>query len=85
MNESISRAAGASHGQELGPQAMEELIRTAGRTPMQRNTMYRPSQVQQQVASFAAAPLTDVLNRPAGKHIRITAASPLAPAPACAL
>lgn len=30
MNESISRAAGASHGQELGPQAMDDLIRAAG-------------------------------------------------------
>lgn len=33
MNESISRAAGASHGQELGPQAMDDLIRTAGMLP----------------------------------------------------
>ena len=31
MNESISRAAGAAHGQELAPQQMEELIRDLGR------------------------------------------------------
>ena len=30
MNESISRAAGASHGQELPPERMEEAIRAAG-------------------------------------------------------
>src|SRR5207244_4747081 len=38
MNESISRAAGASHGQELPPEAMEELIRFCGRTPALRST-----------------------------------------------
>ena len=30
MNESISRAAGAEHGQELPPERMEALIRSAG-------------------------------------------------------
>ena len=40
MNESISRAAGASHGQELPPERMEELIRSLGRTPRQRTTLY---------------------------------------------
>ena len=33
MNESISRAAGAEHGQELPPERMEEPIRAAGRVP----------------------------------------------------
>ena len=33
MNESISRAAGAAHGQEMPPAAMEEAIRSLGRTP----------------------------------------------------
>ena len=40
MNENISRAAGASHGQELGPAEMEELIRSIGRTPRRRTTLY---------------------------------------------
>ena len=40
MNESISRAAGAEHGQELPPEAMEEAIRALGRTPRQRTTLY---------------------------------------------
>jgi FO synthase len=40
MNESISRAAGTQHGQEMPPAAMEELIRSIGRTPRQRNTIY---------------------------------------------
>ena len=40
MNESISRAAGSEWGQELPPEAMEELIRSAGRVPRQRTTTY---------------------------------------------
>lgn len=41
MNESISRAAGASHGQELTPASMAELISSLGRVPIQRTTLYR--------------------------------------------
>lgn len=40
MDESISRAAGASYGQEIGPQQMEEIIAAAGRAPRQRTTLY---------------------------------------------
>ena len=40
MNESISRAAGSEWGQELPPEQMEELIRSAGRMPRQRTTTY---------------------------------------------
>ena len=40
MNESITRAAGASFGQEMPPEAMEALIRGIGRTPRQRTTLY---------------------------------------------
>ena len=39
-NESISRAAGASHGQEITPDRMAAMIRGAGRIPVQRNTLY---------------------------------------------
>ena len=40
MDESISRAAGNEHGQELPPARMEALIRAAGRIPQQRTTLY---------------------------------------------
>ncbi|MCL6548935.1 MAG: hypothetical protein K6T30_08500, partial [Alicyclobacillus sp.] len=40
MNESISRSAGASHGQEMLPEEMERMIREIGRIPRQRNTLY---------------------------------------------
>jgi FO synthase len=40
MNESITRAAGAAHGQEMVATAIESMIRSAGRTPVQRTTFY---------------------------------------------
>ena len=40
MNETISRSAGASHGQEMTPEELEEVIREIGRTPRLRNTIY---------------------------------------------
>ncbi len=40
MDESISRAAGNEHGQELPPERMEALIRHVGRVPRQRTTLY---------------------------------------------
>jgi FO synthase len=41
MNESITRAAGAMHGQEIGAAALEAMIREAGREPRQRTTLYQ--------------------------------------------
>ena len=45
MNESISRAAGAKHGQEVTPAEMVRLIRAARRVPVQRNTLYETIEV----------------------------------------
>ncbi len=61
MNESISRAAGTAHGQEFAPRAMEELIRSIGRKPAQRNMRYEPVDAERRAAAFAAAPLTPVV------------------------
>jgi FO synthase len=41
MNESISRAAGAAHGQEFLADEMIEIIRSIGRVPAQRGTLYQ--------------------------------------------
>jgi 7,8-didemethyl-8-hydroxy-5-deazariboflavin synthase CofH subunit len=41
MNESISTAAGAGHGQLQTPRSLREAIRAAGRVPVQRDTKYR--------------------------------------------
>ena len=73
MNESISRAAGASFGQEMPPEAMEELIRSIGRTPRQRVTLYGDASAERRAASFGAAPLLDPINTPARKYERSAA------------
>ncbi|HEY6584850.1 MAG TPA: 5-amino-6-(D-ribitylamino)uracil--L-tyrosine 4-hydroxyphenyl transferase CofH [Gaiellaceae bacterium] len=67
MNESISRAAGADHGQEFPPEAMEEAIRAIGRTPRQRATLYGDAPPARVAASFGAAPLSEPLNPPANE------------------
>jgi FO synthase len=64
MNESISRAAGSEHGQELAPEAMEALIRAAGRVPRQRSTLYGNAPAEQRARSFGAAPLAEPQNPP---------------------
>jgi FO synthase len=73
MNESISRAAGASFGQEMPPEAMEELIRSIGRTPRQRTTLYGDAPPDRLAAAFGAAPLADPVNTPARKYERSAA------------
>jgi FO synthase len=62
MNESISRAAGAEHGQELPPEAMEAAIRAIGRTPRQRTTLYGSPAADRVAASFGALPLSEPVN-----------------------
>ena len=57
MNESISRAAGTEHGQEFPPAAMESLILSIGRQPMQRSTTYGAVAREREDASRRAAPL----------------------------
>ncbi|MBB6468407.1 FO synthase [Aminobacter lissarensis] len=55
MDESISRSAGASHGQEMTPQHMEAIIRKAGRQPRMRNTVYGDAPAVSRERAFAAA------------------------------
>ena len=54
MDESITRSAGASHGQEMTPVQMEDAIRSLGRRPRQRNTLYLDVDQERYRASFAA-------------------------------
>jgi FO synthase len=42
MEESITRMSGADHGQNLDPAEIEAAIRSVGRTPRERDTLYRP-------------------------------------------
>jgi 7,8-didemethyl-8-hydroxy-5-deazariboflavin synthase CofH subunit len=60
MNESITRASGGKHGQEIVPEEMVRMIRDAGRIPMRRGTLYqalevfeaRDSKVQDKITSL---------------------------------
>jgi len=72
MNESISRSAGAEHGQEFPPEQMEALIRSAGRIPRQRTTLYGDVAEERRLASFGAAPLAEPWNPPV-KDARLVA------------
>ena len=40
MEESITRAAGAVHGQEMTPAQLQDIAHDAGRVPQQRTTLY---------------------------------------------
>ena len=75
MNETISRAAGTQHGQEYPPEAMEALIRNSGRVPVQRTTLYGKPDADRRAASFNAPELASVVQTPAGKYARDTAAA----------
>jgi FO synthase len=64
MNESISRAAGTQHGQELAPAEMRAIIHSLGRVPQQRDTLYRAVSAEREAAAEIAEPLGAVLQTP---------------------
>jgi FO synthase len=55
MDETITRSAGATHGQEMAPAEMERIIRSLGRRPRQRDTLYRTVPQERYRASFTGA------------------------------
>lgn len=70
MNETITRSAGAEHGQEYSPERLESLIHNAGRESRQRTTLYAETASAQQQKSYNAEPLSDVVNTPVTKYDR---------------
>ncbi len=68
MNESITRSAGAEHGQEFSPEQMEDLIRSIGRQPRQRTTLYGTPDTRQIEASFDAEPLLSPIETEIRRH-----------------
>ena len=70
MNESITRAAGAGHGQETSPTRMIEMIEAADRRPRQRSTDY--GDVDSAIArrGLEAGELSMIDNTPARKYER---------------
>jgi FO synthase len=59
MDETITRSAGASHGSEMTPAEMERIIRSLGRLPRQRDTLYRTAAQERYRASFGGPPAAD--------------------------
>ncbi|MFO1188173.1 MAG: hypothetical protein U1E97_00915 [Alphaproteobacteria bacterium] len=80
MNESITRAAGAEHGQEMPPAEMESLIQSVGRAPRMRTTLYADAPLERIATAKAAIPLAPVVNTPPVKRAarRAPAAAPAA-------
>jgi FO synthase len=70
MNESISRAAGADHGQEMPPEEMDKLISSIGRQSRHRNTLYGDVDTWQITKGYGAKQLQPILNRPAREFKR---------------
>jgi len=70
MNESITRAAGAAHGQETHPREMLAMIAAAGRTARQRSTAYGEVSAERVAAGQDAGELADIINTPAQAYAR---------------
>ena len=56
MDETITRSAGAEHGQEMTPQAMEAIITDLRRIPRQRTTLYTDAPEERALTAFSAHP-----------------------------
>ena len=70
MNETITRSAGAAHGQEMPPEQMEDVIASAGRSPRQRTTLYGDAPEARRARSFDAPPVTPIVETPLRKNGR---------------
>ncbi|MBL4582320.1 MAG: 5-amino-6-(D-ribitylamino)uracil--L-tyrosine 4-hydroxyphenyl transferase CofH, partial [Gammaproteobacteria bacterium] len=70
MNESITRAAGASYGQEWTPEAIEDTIRNMDRLPRMRNTLYANAPIERYQSACGAQELREIKNESAAKKQR---------------
>lgn len=62
MNESITRSAGASHGEELGVEILEQLVAgLPNRQAQMRNTLYKAVSAEREAAARKAQPLSDII------------------------
>lgn len=79
MNETITRSAGARHGQEATPETLETVILAANRTPRLRTTVYGDAPQERRACALAAPELSptretpfrrgQVLGRPAPRPV----------------
>lgn len=70
MNESITRAAGARHGQEASPSMLDAIAAAAGRPTRIRTTLYDAAPASRQQAARCGAALAPVLETPAAQWAR---------------
>ena len=68
MNESITRAAGARHGQEMSPAELDDLIQGLGREPRQRTTLYGTPSPERRAAALSAGPIAEIEETPLGRR-----------------
>ena len=64
MNESITRAAGAEHGEELGIEKLEMLITDIDRIPRLRNTLYGDVSYERESVARKSGVLTPIILTP---------------------
>ena len=64
MNESISRSAGSKHGQEITAAELCEIIRSAGRIPVRRNTIYKTIDIYKDHDPIDVIPLVERASDP---------------------
>jgi FO synthase len=57
MEESISKAAGADHGESVNPRELRALIRSIGRVPAERTTLYEMRRVFQHADAEECLPV----------------------------
>ena len=69
MNESITRAAGAQHGQEAPPWRLIELAQAAGRQARQRSTLYATVDEERHRVAGAALPLAALVQTPVRRRV----------------
>jgi FO synthase len=74
MNESITRAAGARHGQEMSPAELDDLVRGLGREPRQRTTLFGVPSPERRAAALSAGPIAELEETPLGRR-RLDAAA----------
>jgi FO synthase len=67
MNESITRAAGAMHGQEISAVDLERMIRQQGRRPRQRSTLYGPVSDERRRVAMSPSALSAAALPPAAE------------------
>ena len=67
MNETITRSAGAAHGQEMPPETMEAVITNSKRLPRQRTTLYGNAPEARRARALNAPPVGPIFETPLKK------------------